>query len=206
MAAYKYMDFLGNKSNFAPSDTAKNMGIIEALLTAVSLCADCFAVSLCSGTTIKKITARRLTELALVFAVIQAGLLGIGYLAGNLLIGLIFKISHIVGFLLLLYVGGSMLIEGIRGKEEALNLNGLLNVVIGGVATSIDALAVGVAQSMARLERSSFWILFASVFAVTALSVIAGVWGGKTLGSKLGRWAEIIGGCVLIGIGVSLLF
>ena len=41
---------------------------------------------------------------------------------------------------------------------------------------------------------------------MTALSVIAGVWGGKTLGSKLGRWAEIIGGCVLIGIGVSLLF
>ena len=182
------------------------MGIIEALLTAVSLCADCFAVSLCSGTTIKKITARRLTGLALIFAIIQAGLLGIGYLAGNLLIGLSFKISHIVGFLLLLYVGGSMLIEGIRGEEEALNLNGLLNVVIGGVATSIDALAVGVAQSMARLDGSSFRILFASVFAVTALSVIAGVWGGKTLGSKLGRWAEIIGGCVLIGIGVSLLF
>ena len=59
---------------------------------------------------------------------------------------------------------------------------------------------------MARLDVSSFRILFASVFAVTALSVIAGVWGGKTLGSKLGRWAEIIGGCVLIGIGVSLLF
>ena len=179
------------------------MGIIEALLTAVSLCADCFAVSLCSGTTIKKITARRLTGLALIFAIIQAGLLGIGYLAGNLLIGLIFKISHIVGFLLLLYVGGSMLIEGIRGEEEALNLNGLLNVVIGGVATSIDALAVGI--TLALLQGVNIAFSVATIGIITFVLSAVGLKVGNIFGAKYKSRAELVGGIILVLIGLKIL-
>lgn len=181
------------------------MGIIESILLAVSLCADCFAVSLCSSVTIKKIHWKDVAVIALAFAVIQAGLLSFGWLFGNIFVGFISKISHIVGFLLLLYVGGSMLVEGIKGEEDVHDLNGLKNVIIGGIATSIDALAVGVAQSMAQQPWNGFLPLLVAVFAVTAISVIAGIWGGKTLGSHFGRWAEIIGGLVLIGIGVSIL-
>lgn len=181
------------------------MGIIESILLAVSLCADCFAVSLCSSVTIKKINRKDVARVAIAFAVIQSALLLTGWLFGNLFVGLISKISHIVGFLLLLYVGGSMFVEGIRGEEDVRDLNGLKNVIIGGIATSIDALAVGVAQSMAQQPWNGFLPLLVAVFAVTALSVIAGIWGGKTLGSHFGRWAEIIGGLVLVGIGVSIL-
>lgn len=145
-------------------------------------------------------------RVAVAFAIIQSGLLLAGWLFGNLFVGLIERISHILGFLLLLYVGGSMFIEGIRNKQEIRDLNGLKNVIIGGVATSIDALAVGVAQSMSGQTWPGFAPLLVSVFIVTAISVICGIRGGKALGSRFGRWAEIIGGLVLIGIGVSLLF
>lgn len=182
------------------------MGIAESILMAVSLCADCFAVSLCSSVTLKQIRWRDVIRVALAFAVIQAGLLLAGWLFGNLFVGLVSKISHIIGFLLLLYVGGSMLLEGIRNRQEVKDLNGWKNVILGGIATSIDALAVGIAQSMAGQPWKGFMPLLVSVFAVTAATVVAGIWGGKTIGCRFGRWAEIVGGLVLIGIGVSLLF
>lgn len=182
------------------------MGIAESLLMAVSLCADCFAVSLCSGVTLKDTKFKRTLKVALAFGVIQTGLLAMGWALGSAIVGLVYKISHIIGFLLLLYVGGGMLIEGIRNKEEVRNLDGIRNVIIGGVATSIDALAVGVAQSMAGTDLKGISPLLVSVFLVTVLSVVLGIQGGRTIGRKFGRWAEIIGGIVLIGIGVSLLF
>lgn len=182
------------------------MGIVESIVMAISLCADCFAVSLCSSVTLKQIRWRDVLRVALAFAVIQAGLLLVGWLFGNLFVGFVSKVSHFIGFGLLLYVGGAMLNEGIRNKQEVKDLNGWKNVILGGVATSIDALAVGVAQSMAQQPWSDFLPLLIAVFAVTALTVIAGIWGGKTLGCKFGRWAEVIGGLVLIGIGISLLF
>ena len=182
------------------------MGITEAILTAVSLCADCFAVSLCSSVTLKSGKRREILGVALAFAVIQTGLLVAGWALGSVCAGFVEGISHIIGFVLLLYVGGSMLIEGVRGGEEPRNLCGLRNVIIGGVATSIDALAVGVAQSMAGRSWHDISPLAVSVFVVTALSVIAGMEGGSRLGRHFGRDAEIAGGVVLVAIGISLLF
>lgn len=179
------------------------MGVAESILVSVSLCADCFAVSLCSSVTLREIRVRNVAGVALAFAVIQAGLLLAGYMFGHLFVGLVEKAAHLIGFLMLLYVGGSMLAEGIRGKEEVRNLNGLRNVIIGGTATSIDALAVGVAQSMAGGDGIT--PLLICVFAVTALSVTAGITGGKALGRHCGRIAEIAGGTVLIIIGITIL-
>lgn len=181
------------------------MGIIESIILAVSLCADCFAVSLCSSVTLKEIRWRDIFRVALAFAVIQSGLLLAGWLFGKLFVGLVSKISHIVGFLLLLYVGGTMLAEGIKGEEDIRDLNGWKNVILGGIATSIDALAVGVSQSMAGRMWKGFLPLLVSVFIVTAISVIGGIRGGSAIGSRFGRWAEIIGGAVLVAIGITIL-
>ena len=184
----------------------KKMNILESILIAVSLCADCLAVSLCSGVTLRSVRWRPVLGVALAFAVIQAGLLAAGWAFGSLFVGLVERISHWIGFLMLLYVGGSMLLEGIRGEEEVRDLNGWRNVLVGGVATSIDALAVGVAQSMEDVSFAGFLPLLVSVFVITALSVVIGLRGGSALGARFGRWAEIAGGLVLIGIGVSILF
>ncbi len=185
------------------------MTIIELLLLAISLCADCFAVSLCSSVTLKEAKARDVVFTALAFAVIQSGLLILGWLFGNVFVGLVEKISNIIGFALLLYVGGSMLYGGIKGESESRNLNGMRNVILAGIATSIDALAVGISQSMGGLDTShSLWLtLF--VFIFTVLSVVSGINAGKTIGCMDGRRysraAELAGGAILIGIGVSIL-
>ncbi len=181
------------------------MHILEAILVAASLCADCLAVSLCSGVTLRNVRWGRILGIALVFAVIQAGLLLAGWAFGSLFVGALRKFTHIIGFLLLLYVGVSMLVEGIRGEEQVRNLNGLKNVIVGGLATSIDALGVGVATSMEDVSWSGFLPLFVSVFVITALSVVIGLRGGSTIGERFGRWAEVFGGVVLIGIGISFL-
>ena len=180
-------------------------GIIETLFIAVSLCADCFAVSLCSGVTLKRVKTGNVLAVAFSFAVIQSLLLLIGWLFGNVFVGLVSGISHVIGFLLLLYVGGSMLVEALKGKGQARNLSGLKNILLGGLATSLDALAVGVSQSMAGLDTQNFTPLFLSVFAVTFISVVCGILGGRVLGTHFGRIAEIGGGIVLIFIGVTIL-
>ena len=181
------------------------MQILEAILVAASLCADCLAVSLCSGVTLRNVRWGRILGVALAFAVIQTALLMAGWAFGSLFVGAVEKISHIIGFLLLLYVGVSMLVEGIRGEEEVRNLDGLKNVIIGGIATSIDALAVGVAESMEGTDWAGFLPLLIAVFVITALSVVVGLRGGSAIGSRFGRWAEVVGGLILIGIGISIL-
>ena len=99
--------------------------IIEAIVTAVCLCADCFAVSTCSSTTLKsRLHAGTLFKVSLSFAFIQAGLLLIGWMAGGLILGIVRRFAHIIGGLLLGYVGGSMILEGAKGNMEAKDLNG----------------------------------------------------------------------------------
>ena len=182
------------------------MKIWETILLAVGLCADCFAVSLCSSVKLRNPDWKNIAYIALAFAVIQAGLLLAGWALGELFAGVLGKAARIVAFLLLLYVGGSMLLGGIRGKEEALELNSFLNVILGGVATSIDALAVGAAQSIAGVDWAGFLPLFIAVFVITALSVVLGITGGSSIGKRFGRWAEIFGGAVLLFIAFWNLF
>lgn len=181
------------------------MSIWESILLAASLCADCLAVSLCSGVTLRSVRWREILGVALAFAVIQAGLLLAGWAFGYFFVGLVEKISHIIAFLLLLYVGGSMLIESIKGEAEVRDLSSWRNIILGGLATSIDALAVGVAQSMEGADWPAFLPLLVAVFVITALSVVVGLRGGRAIGARFGRWAEIVGGVVLIAIGVSVL-
>ena len=78
-------------------------------------------------------------------------------------------------------------------------------MLLGGLATSIDALAVGISQSMSGTDWSGFLPLLVAVFAITALSVVIGLRSGRAIGSRFGRWAEIFGGLILVGIGVSVL-
>lgn len=179
--------------------------VLFAIVFGLSLCADCFAVSLCSSVTLKRVRAVDVVKVAASFAVIQTGLMVVGWAFGNLFVGFIEKAAHLIGFLLLLYVGGSMLVEGINGEDEVRDLNGWRNIILGGIATSIDALAVGISLSMDAKPWVDVLPLAMSVFACTALSVVAGIWIGKTVGSRFGRWAEICGGVVLILIGAGVL-
>ena len=179
--------------------------IVLALLLALSLCADCFAVSLCSGVTMKSTRRRQVLAVALVFGIVQAGLLLVGYLFGDLFVGYVERFAHWIGFLLLLYVGGSMVLEAVRGKEEARDLNGIRNILVASVATSIDALAVGISLSMDLEPVRSALLKAVAVLIVTILTVVAGILGGRKIGTRFGRRAELAGGCVLILLGLNIL-
>lgn len=179
--------------------------ILFTIVFGLSLCADCFAVSLCSSVTLKKVRGSEVARVAVSFAIIQTGLMLLGWAFGNLFVGFLDRAAHIVGFLLLLYVGGSMLVEGIKGEDEVRDLNGWRNVIISGIATSIDALAVGISLSMDAMPWEELFPLAVSVAVCTALSVVAGIWVGKTIGGRFGTWAEIVGGIVLILIGIGVL-
>ena len=187
--------------------------VLSAILLGISLCADCFAVALCSSFTLPREEVRRkVWTIAAVFAVIQTGLFlvgwGVGTFATELIseyVGHFEKVAHAIGFLLLLYVGGAMFLDGIRSKSDHLNLSGFKGIVLGGVATSIDATAVGLSMSMDEAPWTEIWPIAVSIFVFTVLSVIVGMLCGSFIGRKLGYSARIVGGLVLIGLGINIL-
>ena len=106
---------------------------------------------------------------------------------------------------LLLFVGGSMIKEAFS-EEDSQNLSGFRNIVIAGVADSIDALAVGISMSMAGRGLHGMTVPLAAVFLITALSVVLGIKGGHVIGRRAGKPASIVGGCVLILLGLNIVF
>ena len=179
-------------------------GILSAFLLAVSLCADCFAVSSCSSTSLQTVNWRKVSPIALVFGLIQTLLMFAGWMFGDVFVGVVEKAASVIGFLLLLYVGGSMILEAVRGNEEARNLNGLRNVIIGGIATSIDALSVGF--TISNYNTVSALVTSAIIGIVTFAICLAGLAIGKKFGTKLAGKASIFGGAILIFIGIKVCF
>ncbi len=181
------------------------MWILEAILLALSLCADCFAVTTCSSLTLRRVTWREVFPIALIFSTIHIILMLSGWLFGDLFAGYLHRIADIIGFLLLLYVGGSMVLEALKGEERQQNLNGFKNILLGAVATSIDAFAVGISLSLCGTPLRTMVADLITLFIVTFLVVTVGVFGGVKIGSRFGRPAEIVGGAVLIAIGIGVL-
>lgn len=182
------------------------LGIIPSFVFAASLCADCLAVCICSSVKLERIDWSNVGAIAVIFGVIQSGLLLLGYLFGDLFLGFVESFAHLIGFLLLLYVGGSMVYESLKKDCEIRDLSGFTATVLSAVATSIDALVVGVSLSMAQLEAVDVFHKSLAVFLMTALSVIIGIFFGQKLGHKFGKVAECIGGIVLVFIGFNILF
>ena len=178
------------------------LSIVESLLLAASLCADCFAVSTCSSVTLEDISWRKILPIALAFGVVQTALMAMGWLFGDIFVGHIHKVASLIGFLLLLYVGGSMILGAVKNEDESRDLNGLKNVIIGAVATSIDALSVGFTIA----EYGWLMALTASgiIAVVTFFLCMAGLRIGKKFGTKLSGKASVLGGIILIGIGLEI--
>ena len=180
--------------------------LVGIVLFALSLCADSFAVSLCSSLTLRRISFGSVARVAIVFALIHTGFFVGGFAFGHLFAGLVEKVARIVGFALLLYVGISMIIEGFHVEREVRDLNVFRNLILGGIATSIDALAVGVSLCMAGQAARIAVSQSVAIFVCTILSVVLGIIGGRKIGDKAGVWATTIGGLVLIVIGIGLFF
>ena len=186
------------------------MSFTDILLIGVGLSMDAFAVSMCQGVSMKKLDLRRAALIALFFGGFQALMPLLGFALGSTFASAV-TIGPWIAAALLLILGGKMLIEGIRDKEEAPSDVGTISrLFILAIATSIDAFAVGVSFSMQEgvvwLTGGTSIFLAVSVIGVTTfvLSLI-GVWIGNRFGLKYHRAATIFGGVVLILIGIKVL-
>lgn len=181
------------------------MGIIELFLIAVGLSMDAFAVSICKGLSMKKCTWKKAGIVGLYFGIFQAGMPLLGYLLGVQFKNVITSIDHWIAFLLLGCIGGNMIKEAISGEEECecceekLDVKTMLGLA---VATSIDALAVGVTFAFLNVDIVPA-VCFIGV--TTFIISVAGVKIGHVFGNKYESRAELLGGVILILIGVKIL-
>ena len=180
------------------------MKLFDLLFLAVGLSMDAFAVSVTNGLCIKKIGIKGATVCGICFGLFQGVMPTLGYALGRTFESFISSIDHYIALILLGFIGGKMLIDGIKNKDEDLNNATSLTfglLMVQGVATSIDALAVGV--SFAALSVN---IVSAAAFIclITFLFSFWGVFIGKKFGTILNNKAQIIGGIILIGIGLKI--
>jgi manganese efflux pump family protein len=180
------------------------MDYLTPVLLGIGLSMDCFAVSLAIGTTTKTRLVYAAAIIAACFGIFQTGMTLAGWLAGSTLVGLISAYDHWIAFLLLAIIGVKMIVEGIRGGEDKPHFEAIqcVPVIILSVATSIDALAVGV--SFGVLQAT---VLFPAIIigAVAFIVSFAGVMLGERLEDLLGNKMEIAGGVILILIGTRIL-
>lgn len=181
------------------------MDLIEILVMALSLSVDSLVVSMSGSVTVGRINFSKVMSVALVFGIVQAVLLFLGWLLGASVVSLVHRVAHIIGFVILLYIGGSMAWSALRGDDgDKVDLGGMSRLLVAAVATSIDALAVGVSLAMSDVSLSDMSVLTAAVGLVTMLASGSGIACGSFLGRRFGRPARVVGGLALIAIGVKL--
>ena len=179
------------------------MGIVELLLISVGLAMDAFAVSVGKGMTLKRVQPRHALSAGVWFGGFQGLMPLIGYYVGRSFAEYVVSVDHWIAFGLLVLIGLNMIRETIWGDDEQQNSDfGVRTMLIMAIATSIDALAVGV--SMAFLDVN-IWFSAAVICIVTLIISAAGVYLGTVFGARLGSKAGIVGGLILIAIGVKIL-
>lgn len=181
---------------------------IFLFLIGVSLSMDAFAVAVCKGLAMRKVNKKQCLVIALFFGGFQALMPFLGWLLGNQFESYITSIDHWIAFVLLGIIGGKMVVEAIRGKDEnpeitqmdpPLNIKELFVLAI---ATSIDALAVGITFAFLEVPIAEAIVIIGST---TFIISIVGVYIGNFFGNKYKNKAELVGGVILILIGLKIL-
>ncbi len=178
------------------------MGLLALFITAVGLSMDAFAVAICKGLSVRKVTFKHGLIVGLYFGGFQAGMPLLGYFLGSSFAKYIESFDHWIAFFLLGIIGFNMIRES-REKEEELNDSfGFKAMLPMAVATSIDALAVGVSFAIMKVQIG--WAVTFIGITTFVLSAI-GVKIGNRFGAKYKSKAELFGGIVLIVMGLKIL-
>ena len=183
------------------------MGITELIFLAIGLSMDAFAVSVCKGLAMPELKLRHMIAVGLWFGGFQALMPTLGYFLGATFAGYITSVDHWIAFVLLVIIGGNMIKESFEKNEDdpAEASIGMKAMLLPAIATSIDALAVGV--TFAFLIPSVFQVLFSALLigCTTFVFSAAGVKAGNVFGLKYKSKAELTGGIILILLGVKIL-
>ena len=178
------------------------MSLIELFILAVGLSMDAFAVSICKGLSLRKIKAKHMCIAGLWFGGFQALMPLIGYFLGSFFSEMIEQYDHWVAFILLAIIGGNMIKESFGKDENVDSAMDFKSMLLLAIATSIDALAVGVTFAFLQVQ-----ILPAVSFigVVTFIFSAVGIKIGSLFGTKYRSKAELFGGIVLVLIGLKIL-
>jgi len=181
-----------------------HMNIFEILMIAVGLAMDAFAVSVAAGTSGKLEGKRGVFRLSFHFGLFQAFMPVIGWAAGITVAHLISAVDHWIAFGLLAFVGGRMIHSAMQTDTETFQADPSrgASLVLLSVATSIDALAVGLSLAMINV---SIWYPCVIIGLVTAAMSVIGIRAGRYFGQKLGHRMAFAGGVILILIGLKIL-
>lgn len=195
-------------ANFLPDEHMEefSLGFIEMLLLAVGMSMDAFAVSVCKGLSMKKASLKAGLTCGAWFGGFQAVMPLAGFFLATTFASAIRSFDHWVAFGLLGIIGANMLKEAFSGCEECGNEDADLSVktmFLMAVATSIDAMAAGIAIAME--ESANIYIAVALIGGVTFIMSAIGVKIGNVFGSRFQKKAQIAGGVILIGLGIKIL-
>ncbi|MFH1194862.1 MAG: manganese efflux pump MntP family protein [bacterium] len=181
------------------------MSWIEVVIIAIGLSLDAFAVSIGSAANGKIDDKRSAVRLAFHFGLFQGFMPIIGWFIGDGLERLLEDVDHWIAFILLAYVGIKMILEAFDDKEDEKRTNPSKGktLVILSLATSIDALIVGFSLGLLKL---TIWYPSLIIGVITASMSLIGIYLGKMFGKKFGMKMELLGGCIIIGIGLKILF
>ncbi len=180
------------------------LNVVEVILIALGLAMDAFAVALAAGASGRARGARAAFRLSFHFGLFQFLMPVLGWLGGSLVASRIASIDHWIAFGLLAYIGGRMVKSGRGAPEESKpdDPSKGMSLIMLSVATSIDALAVGLSIGMLRV---SVWYPAIVIGIVAAAMTLAGIRLGRRLGLRFGQRMEVVGGLVLVGIGLKVL-
>ena len=169
---------------------------------------DAFAVSICKGLSMRKVNKKQCLVIGLFFGGFQALMPFIGWVLGSQFEQYITSIDHWIAFILLGFIGGKMVVEAIREKDEAVEVGkmdpplDLKEMFILAIATSIDALAVGITFAFLQVPI----VEAVSIIGITTFVIsVIGVYVGNFFGNRYKKKAELAGGIILILIGVKIL-
>ena len=184
------------------------MGFGELFVLAIGVSMDAFAVSICKGLATKKAGLRQMGACGLWFGGFQALMPLIGFFLGKLFADAIVAFDHWIAFALLAFIGGNMLKEAFEKNEcECCNDQngdfGVKTMFVMAIATSIDALAIGV--SMALAGNVNIWIAIGLIGVTTCVTSALGVKIGNVFGAKFEKKAQAAGGIILILLGLKIL-
>lgn len=177
------------------------MSSIEILLIGIGLSMDAFAVSVCKGLSVKKLSIKNVLLCGVWFGGFQALMPFIGYCLGSRLSGLVDSIDHWIAFILLAFIGINMIKESFEEEKQNDDFSWKTMLMLA-IATAIDALAVGVTFSF---ESINIFMAICIIGLTTFIIASAGVYIGHVFGNKYEQKAQITGGIILILIGIKIL-
>lgn len=184
------------------------MTLLEIFLIGIGLSMDAFAVAICKGLAMpNRVDKKGALLIALYFGVFQAVMPALGWLLGSQFARYVTRLAPWIAFILLAWIGGNMIRESLSKEEREEEETGSVShkeLLVLAMATSIDALAVGVTFSMLELAVSIV-VAVILIGCTTFVISLAGVYVGNVFGAKYKSKAEFVGGAILILIGVKIL-